>query len=239
MRTLLSLLLLAFVAAGAFAQDAPADTLVLSPGDGTLTTDWLEAGSRTYTVRLVAPMRQDIGTATETTTIADGVVTRVMEVAVPMQGITQVDSVVADAATLAPRAHVSTGGAVEASLEFMPEGVVGMVTPQSGEATAVTLMTDAPVFDGAWAGDVAQSLPLVEGTVARMPAFMAQAPEGAFDIILTVGAQETRDERAVWPVEAEMGPMTMTYTVDAETRELLTTQFQPQPGVTIEIAPTE
>jgi hypothetical protein len=48
-----------------------------------------------------------------------------------------------------------------------------------------------------------------------------------------------RDERAVWPVEAEMGPMTMTYTIDAETRELLTTQFQPQPGVTIEIAPTD
>ncbi len=238
MRTLLSLLLLV-AAAGAAAQDAPADTLVLSPGDGTLTTDWLEAGSRSYTVRLVAPMRQNVGTATETTAIADGVVTRVTEISVPAQGMTQVDSVVADAATLAPRAHVSSGGAVEASLEFMPEGVVGLVTPRSGEATTVTLMTDAPVFDGAWAGDVAQSLPLAEGVVARMPSFMAQAPEEAFDIVLTVGAQETRDERAVWPVAAEMGPLTMTYYVDAETRHLVTTRFQPQPGVTIEIAPAE
>lgn len=238
MRFLLSALVLA-LALPAAAQDAPADTLVLMPGDGTLTTDWLESGTRDFAVRLVAPMRQNVGTASEVTTIEDGVVTRVTEVSIPMQGITQTDSVVADVATFSPRSHNSSGGAVEASLEFMPEGVVGMVTPQSGEATTVTLMTDAPVFDGSWAGDIAQSLPLAEGLVAKAPVFMTQSPDEPFDVVFTVGVQETLGEQVVWPVAADMGPVTMTYYVDAETRQLVKTQFAPQPGVTIEIAPAE
>ncbi|PAP78496.1 hypothetical protein [Rubrivirga marina] len=239
MRSLLTLLLLAFAVGGATAQDAPADTLVLTPGDGMLTTDWLEAGTESFTVRLVAPMRQNVGTATETLTIEDGVVTRVTEISVPMQGLAQTDSIAADAATLVPRTHNSMGGPIEVSLEFMSEGVVGMVTPPEGDATTVTLMTDAPVFDSAWAGEVAQSLPLIEGTVARMQAFTAQSPDAPIDVVYTVGAQETMDERTVWPVSTEMGPVTMTYYVEAETRELLKTQFSPQPGVTVEIAPAE
>lgn len=238
MRSLI-LFLTALAAVGVSAQDAPADTLVLTPGDGTLTTDWLEAGTESFTVRLVAPMRQNVGTGTETITIEDGVATRVTTLSVPMQGIAQTDSVVADAATLAPRTHNSTGGPIEVSLEFMAEGVVGMVTPPEGAATTVTLMTDAPVFDSAWAAEVAQSLPLAEGTVARMQAFAAQAPEEAIDLVYTVGAQETVDERTVWPVSTQMGPVTMTYYVEAETRELVKTQFSPQPNVTVEIAPAE
>lgn len=236
------LLAAALLAAPALAQ-APADTLDLAPGDGTLITDWVTPGTRDYTIRLVQPVTQNVGTASETITVDGGVVTRVTKVAIPMQGVEQTDSLTADAATLAPLTHSSTGGAVEASLEFMDEGVVGVLTPATGEAQTVTLMTDAPVFDSAWIGEIAQSLPLTEGTVVRVPAFANQSPEAPIEAVLTVGAEETATtaagDRPAISLEADLGTMRATYVVDAETRELLVTRFSPQPGVVIEIAPAE
>ena len=166
-----ALVLAAVLALPAAAQGAAPDTLVLAPGDGVLVTDWITPGTTTYAIRVTAPVQQEVGTATETVTVADGVVTRVVRTSVPMQGVSQTDSLVADAATLAPRLHRSTGGMQGASLEFMAEGVVGVLTPRTGEAATVTLMTDAPVFDGAWAGEIARSLPFREGLVARAAVF--------------------------------------------------------------------
>ena len=234
-----ALVLAALLAVPVSAQDAPADTVTILPGDGTLDTSWLEAGDATYAMRLTAPMQQNVGSADETVALDGGTVTRVMTLSVPMQGMSQTDSLVADAATLAPRAHVSTGGAQEVSLEFMDEGVVGMLTPRSGEATTVTLMTETPVFDSAWSGEIAQSLPLAEGAVFKAPAFAAQDPENTFHIVYTVTGQETVGDRTGWLVDAEMGPITMTYVVDAESRALLATRFSPQPGVSLVIEPSE
>ena len=237
----LALLLAAVLALPAAAQ-AP-DTLAITPGDGVLVTDWLASESRTYALRVTAPVQQEIGTATETVTVADGAVTRVLRMTIPMQGVSQTDSLVADAATLAPRVHRSTGGAQEASLEFMAEGVVGMLTPRQGEAETVTLMTDAPVFDTAWAGEIAQILPFAEGFVARVEAFATQNAEAPISVVYTVTGQEAvmvdGAERTAWAVDTAMGPLTMTYFVDAETRAMLKTEFSPQPGVTIQIAPTD
>ena len=236
----LALLLAAVLALPAAAQ-AP-DTLAIAPGDGALVTDWLASESRTYALRVTAPVQQEVGTATETVTVADGVVTRVLRMSVPMQGVSQTDSLVADAATLAPRLHRSTGGMTEASLEFMAEGVVGVLTPRQGEAQTVTLMTDAPVFDTAWAGEIAQSLPFADGLVARVEAFTAQGADAPVDVVYTVTGRAPvavdGAERTAWTVETTMGPVTMTYFVDAETRAMLKTEFSPQPGVTVQIAPT-
>ena len=243
MRTLLAALLALAAGGPALAQDAPADTLVLTPGDGALTTDWLTPGTESYTVRLVEPMQQNVGTVTETIAIDGGTVTRVTTVSVPMQGLTQTDSLVADAATFAPRSHNSTGGAVDVAVEFMPEGVAGMVTPRAGAATPVALMTDAPVFDSGWIGEVAQSLPLAEGLVARVAAFSAQSTDAPVQAVLSVTGQEAvataGGDRTAWVVEADLGTAQATYLVDAETRALHATRFSPQPGVTIEIAPAE
>lgn len=237
MRSLL--LAAALLGAPAVFAQAPADTLTLAPGDGILTTDWLASGTHAYTLRLVQPQAMDIGTATETTTVAGGTVTRVLTVSVPMQGMTQTDSLVADATTLTPLTHHSSGGPMEASLEFMSEGVVGMLTPRQGEATTVLLETYDPVFDSAWLGEIAQSLPLVEGTVVRVPVFVNQSPEELIEALLTVSGQETLGERTAWVVDAQMGPQAVTYLVDAETREMLTTRFSPQPGVRVEIRPAD
>ncbi len=237
MRTLFAAVL-ALAASGALAQ-APADTLVITPGDGTLVTDWVAPATRSYTIRLVQPMQQDVGTSTETVTVAGGEVTRVVTVSVPMQGMAQTDSLVADAATLAPRVQRSTGGQQDVSLEFMDEGVVGMLTPRTGEATTVTLMTDAPVFDSSWMGEIAQSLPFAEGLVARVAAFSSQSPDAPSDVVLTVTGQETIGDRTGWAVDADMGPVTIQYVVDAETRALLVSRFSPQPGVRIAILPAD
>ncbi|WP_412068840.1 hypothetical protein [Rubrivirga sp. IMCC43871] len=235
------LLLSLLLAASASAQ-AP-DTLTVAPGDGTLVTDWLAPGTTSYTIRLVQPIQQDVGTAVETIAIDGGVVTRVTNVSVPMQGMLQTDTLVADAETLTPSTHVSEGGPSDASLEFMDEGIVGLLTPQDGEAKTVMVMTNGPVFDSAWMGEIAQSLPLEAGLVARVQAYATQSPDETFMAVLTVGAAGTTatpdGDRASVPVTVEMGPLTMTYAVDAETRALLSTQFSPQPGVVIEIAPAE
>lgn len=237
----LSLLAVALLAtAPALAQDVTSpDTLLVLPG-AELDTDWITPGTTTWTLKLVQPMQQDVGTMTETYELMDGEVLRVTETTVPMQGMQQTDSLFADAETLAPRLHRSSGGAV-VSLEFMDEGVVGTAI-MPGEATeAVMEMTDAPVFDAAWAGEIAQSLPLAEGLVARAPVYSVQG--GITDIVYTVTGQEevtTPDgARTGWTVEMQVGPQTITTVIDTETREVLTTQFSPQPGVVIEIAPAD
>ncbi len=236
----LALVSLVLLTAAASAQDAPADTLVLRPGDPTLVTDWLASGSQTTTMKLVQPMQQNVGTSTNAYTVADGRVTKVTTLSIPMQGMSQRDSVAVMAGTLAPLTHNSTGGRSTVSLEFMDEGVVGLVTPRSGEATTVMAMTDAPVFDGAWTAEIVRSLPFADGYVAKVALFRAEASaDEATEIVVAVTGQETVSDRLGWTVDADLGPFTMTYVVDAETRDLLVTRMSPQPGVAIEMVPSE
>lgn len=237
------LVLFAVALAASAAAQAPADTLVLRPGDAALVTDWLASGATTTTMRLVQPMQQDVGTSTDTYTVGDGRVTKVTTLSVPMQGMNQRDSVVAMAGTLAPLTHTSTGGRADVSLEFMDEGVVGMVTPRTGDPTTVMVMTDEPVFDGAWTGEIVRSLPFAEGYVAKVPMYTPEMGDDAVSVVMSVTGQEVvstaAGDRTGWAVDAQMGPVTMTFVVDAETRDLLVTRMSPQPGVQIEMAPSE
>lgn len=230
-------LLLSALLAAAPAALAQTDTLVVVPGDGQLATDWITPGTTDYTLRLLAPMQQDVGSSTETITVEDGTVTRVSVLSVPMQGIEQRDSLRADAATLTPLLHRSAGGAADVSLEFLPEGVAGTVAPRSGETETVMEMTDTPVFDAAWVGEIAQSLPFEEGLVARVPIYSPQG--GLTDAVLTVTGQEDVERggatRTAWVVEMAVGPQTLTQLVDVETRESLGLRLSPQPGVELEI----
>lgn len=209
------------------------DTVSLAPGDPSLVTSWLQPGDAQYVIRLLEPMQQDVGTATERTTIADGVVTRITTVSVPMQRMNTTDSLRADALTLAPRTHHATGGPQPLSLEFSAEGVVGMA---GGEAVVVPL--DAPVFDASWIGEVAQSLPFAEGYTATVPAYDGR--NGVVTYTLTVQGQEEASgaggPEMAWIVQATSEAATATYAISAATRQTLRTRFSPQPGVTIEIA---
>lgn len=216
----------------ALAQTAPADTARLAPGDASLDVSWLAPSDAQYVIRVIAPMQQDVGTAAERITLADGVVTRVTTVSVPMQRMTMTDSLRADAATLAPLTHHSTGGPSVLALEFSPEGVVGMA---GGEAVVVPL--DAPAFDASWIGEVAQSLPFAEGYTATVMAYDGQ--NGVVTYTLTVQGQEEASGAAgpepAWIVEAASAAGAATYAISAATRQTLRTRFSPQPGVTIEV----
>ncbi len=237
MRSLL-LIVLALLAVAPASAQATGDTLVVSPGDA-LATDWITPGTTSWTLKLVQPVQQNVGTISERYDVVGDEVVRVVTVSIPMQGMTQTDSLVADAATLVPRLHRSTGGMVDASLEFMAEGIAGTSTPRDGATETVMEMTDAPVYDGAWLGEIAQSLPLAEGLVAKVPVYSVQG--GVSDAVITVTGQEeveTADgARTGWTVEMNVGPQTVTTVVDAETREVLKTRLSPQPGVVIEAAP--
>lgn len=225
----LALFFALLLAAPSLAQTAP---VTLAPGDASLDVSWLAPGEAQFTIRLIEPMAQDIGTASERTTVADGVVTRVATIAVPMQGMHMTDSLRADAATLAPLTHHSTGGPSALSLEFSPEGVVGMA---GGEAVVVPL--DAPAFDASWIGEVAQSLPFAEGYTATVPAYDGR--NGIVTYTLTVQGQEEASGAAgpepAWIVQAASAAGSATYAISAATRQTLRTRFSPQPGVTIEI----
>lgn len=227
----LALAVLVLLAVPASAQTA-ADTLRVVAGATPLDVSWLAAGEATYAIRLIAPMQQDIGTATERTTVGDGVATRILTVSVPMQGMRQTDSLRAEAATLAPLTHHSTGGPRPLALEFSPDGVVGMA---AGEAVVVPV--DLPVFDASWIGEVAQSLPFAEGLVATVPAYDGQ--RGVVTYVLRVTGQQEASgaggPETAWIVEATSGGVTATYAISAATREMLRTRFSPQPGVTVEI----
>ena len=232
-----SLLLLAALLLGVTPAFAQADTLQIVPGDGALVTDWIAPGTRTYTLRLVQPMQQNVGTTTETISVEGDEVVRVSVLSIPMQGMEQRDSLRAEAATLAPRYNRSTGGAADVSLEFMDEGVAGTATPRGQSTETIMEMTDAPVFDGSWVGEIAQSLPFAEGLVATVPVFTAQG--GLTEAVLTVTGQETVGERTGWTVEIDLGPQTLTQVVDVETREVLVLRLSPQPGVVIEVTPAD
>lgn len=239
MRALI-LLAAALLATPALAQDAASDTLVVTPGRA-LATDWITPGTTTWTLRLVQPVQQNVGTITEAYDVAGDEVVRVTTLSIPMQGLTQTDSLVAAASTLAPRLHRSSGGMLDLSLEFMDEGVVGTVTPRDGSTDTVMETTDTPVFDGAWLTEIARSLPLAEDLVARVPVFTAQG--GLADAVLTVTGQEEVETaegvRTGWTVEMVAGPQVVTNVIDAETSEVLVTRLSPQPGVVIEAVPAD
>ena len=237
MRSLfLTLALLAV--APALAQDG--DTLVVTPGTP-LATDWVTPGTTNWTVKLVQPMQQTVGTSTETYSLDGDDIVRVTTISVPMQGLNQVDSLRADAATLAPRLHRSSGGMMDLSLEFMDEGIAGTATPRNGETETIMEMTETPVFDGSWVSEIAQSLPLAEGLVARVPIYSVQG--GLTDAVLTVTGQEEVDTadgtQTAWTVETQLGPQTVTSVINADTRDVLVTRLSPQPGVVIEIVPAD
>lgn len=232
------LLALALASAPLAAQTAPGDSVAaggaveLVPGDASLDTSWLDAGEARYVIRLISPLQQDVGTVTERTTLTDGVATRVRTLSVPMQSLTLTDSLRADARTLAPLTHHSTGGPAPLALEFSSEGVVGMA---GSEPVVVPLA--AATYDASWIGEVAQSLPFAPGYTATVVAYDGQ--NGVVTYTLTVQGQEEASGGAgpvpAWIVEAASPAATVTYAIDAATRETLRTRFSPQPNVTLEI----
>lgn len=214
----------------------------LQPGADGLDPSRIQTGTRVSTLRLVQPMQQDVGTQTERVTVdeAAGTLTVVSLVEVPMQGLALTDSTVVDLATLRPLSEVvDAGDSFQAALTYGEGGVTG--TAGSEE---VDVALDTPVFAASTVAAVVQALPLADGYQVVLPTFAAggalSSASGVTPVTVEVTGPADVDGRSAWTVVAtpEGAPAT-TFTLDAETREILMTQIQPQPGVVIDVVPQD
>jgi hypothetical protein len=114
-------------------------------------------------------------------------------------------------------------------LEFRPDSVTGMVTPNDSAAVPVTHATEAPTFDSAVMDEVLAALPLGRGEAARLPLYVYERGGLVwFDVHVTgeesvagPGARPT----AAWVVRLERPDMTMRCWIAKSSRELLRTEI--------------
>lgn len=230
----LSALTVLLVAAPALAQTA------VRPGDAVLDPSVVQAGEQRYIVRLTAPMRQDIGTVVETTTIDGGRITRVVRLDVPMAGQTETDSSVAVWPGLAPVFSSADGrGAGVETATFADGQATTRVTAADGTSRDSTVVLAEPVFGSGWGADIVQMLPLAAGYSATFTAL--DANEGLLTTTVTVTGSETAVTPAgpveAWTVESVRGRTTTTYAIAKDSRTLLAVRFSPQPGAEVEVVP--
>ena len=220
-------------ARAAEAAAARAAATSLRPGSDALATDALRSSESDLVVRVVQPVQQDAGTVTRNVVVdeAAGTVTMTTETVIAMAGQHQQATYVAAYPTLAPLSLREDDGEDVKELAFAEGRVTG-----TDEGRAIDVAIDAPVFVNAWQPVLVTLLPFAEGYSAVLHGY--STADGVVETLLTVTGQEDVSGRTAWVVTAQReGNPTLTFRVDAETRELLTYGLSPQPGVQIEFAP--
>ena len=220
------------------AASALPDTL--RPGDLDVVAP--TAGEVTYTVRLLAPMQQDIGTLTETVTVDGDAITRTSNVNVPMAGQDETTVSTLDGATLATRAVTMDGSTAVGELTITDDRATGTrgVISAPGETLSPEPVDEAlsgPHFGGGWIDALVRSVPLTEGHTHHVVVYSAR--DGAGLVRMTVLGERTEKPAGgaattFVAVETDDGEQTMTHFVDAETRMIQMVRFSPQPGVEVE-----
>lgn len=223
----------------ALAAEAAARAAVprLRPGDAALDASRVRTGETVSTLNLLEPMAQpDIGTQTQRVVLdeAAGTLTLVSVVEVPMQNLVQTDSVVVAYPSLRPVSQTFGMGPVAIDLAYGDDAVTGSADLPGGAEDVDEPLADGPVFASSALGLVVQALPLADGYRAVLETYAA----GGGLLPVAVEVTGPAGSPAAYTVTAtpEGAPPT-TYTVDAETREILATRSSPQQGVTIEVAP--
>ena len=212
---------------------------VLRPGSDRLAVDALQSYSRDFTVRLVQPAQQDIGTQSRTVTVdrTAGTVTIEARTEVAIANQRTTETTVAAYPSLRPISSTADNNGTTVSLGYADGRVTGSRTPDPDGDGTFELALDEPVFDPSLLFEVARLLPFEQDYQA---AFQTFTPDGPLAITLTVTGRDEIDGRAVWTVVAQPteGPAT-TFSVDATTRELVRIAIQPQPGALVHIVPAE
>lgn len=217
---------------------ARAATPQVRPGDSALDVSRIRTGERTSTLNLLQPMAQaGIGTQTRTVTVdeAAGTVTVLTVVRVPMQNLVQTDSLVAAWPSLRPISQAYDTGFGTITLDYGDDRVTGQVNVGESQEVDVAL-EGGPVFSASALDLVLQALPLADGYRASVQTFAAGG--GLTPIDVTVSTTEG-DSSTYTVVAAPQGAPPSTYTISAETGEILRTEASPQQGVALEIVPGE
>ncbi|MEM0964061.1 MAG: hypothetical protein AAGK21_16150 [Bacteroidota bacterium] len=214
--------------------EAEASAVVLRPGLDTFDPSVLSNESREFTIKVVQPVQQEAGTLTRSIMIDEAAgtitVTNMQEITMANQTVEQ--TLVAAYPSMAPISTSTTSG--ENVVEVIYADGIATRT-SNGETTEVAY--EEPVFSASMIFELARTIPLQEGyrAIAHVT-----GPEGPSTSTLTVGELGEIEGRMAWPVSAAGGPgQTFTFHVDAETREFVRFDQEPQVGVMIHIVPTE
>ena len=215
-------------------EEGMASSVDLRPGASDVMADALEGYTRTYTIKVVQPMQQDIGTATRTLTIDREAGTATLETTleIAMAGQNQTETTVVAYPSLRPISSSSDNNGETVELTYSETDVSGM---RGDEAIEVAF--DEPVFDSSWLQEVVTLLPFEEGYRASFQTVSTQ--EGAQSIGLEVVEQSEIDGVPVWHVRAQPGegpPVSFFVTPE---RDLARMEMQPQVGVVIQFVPDE
>ena len=208
----------------------------LRPGAEALATDALQSGSQSYVVKVVQPVQQDVGTQTRTLTVDRdaGTVTLVSEVDIAVAGQKSTETVVAAYPSLRPVSSRTDANGEIIDLAYTDTGVV---RTGGSDDENYDLTFDEPVFDSSFLFDVVRLLPFADGYQASFETFSKEGPTA---LALTVTGQEEVEGRTAWMVTAQPTEGSPTvFAVDAETRDLLRIEIQPQLGVVVHFVPTE
>ena len=222
-------------AEAAAAETAAAEAAQLRPGDATLATDALRDHSDAFTLRLLEPQQMDAGSETRTVTVdeAAGTVTIESVTDITIAGQRQESTLVLSYPSLAPISVVQNDGSDETSLTFADGRVTG-----TGDGEAVDVALDAPIFANASIVEVVRFLPFEDGYEAVFHGYSSS--EGVVTTLLSVTGAEPLGDRTAWTVTADReGSPTITFKIDAETRDLISYGLSPQPGVVLEFGPAE
>ena len=205
----------------------------LRPGGDALAVDALQSYSREYTVKLVQPQQQDIGTQTRTVTVdrGEGTVTIEEATSIPLAGQETSSMVMLAYPSLRPMSARSEAGGVVTDLTYNDDGVIRRQTPADDESPDYERAFEEPVFDPSILFEVVRLVPFEEGYRAAFETFNA---EGALSIPVAVTGRDQIDGAEVWMVRASPeGSPPINFAVDAETRELVRVMLSPQAGVMI------
>ena len=220
------------------AMNARSPAVDLRPGVDRLMTDALADYSQTWTVQLVQPQQQDIGTLTRTLVVdrAAGTVTMTAETNIAMAGQVTTETAVAAYPSLTPiSTRIESGATV---IEMMYDGlqVTGSRTVD-GETTDIDFTLDAPAFGPALAPEIVRLVPFEEGF--RGTYHTVSPTGGPSTIEFEVGEQQEVRGRDAWNVAVTSeGAPPQVFSIDAETREVLGIRLEPQVGVVIDFVPT-
>lgn len=209
---------------------------MIAPGDDALMPEMVTPYEQTYTLQLIQPVEQEVGTTTRTLTVDEtaGTVTLVTVLDVPAQGVTQTSTAVAAYPSLAPTSETIAAGGANIEVAYADDAITGTISPPGGDEVEINETLDGPVFAASMLGEVVRALPLAEGYEARLMAF---APGGGI-LPHTVEVTGMDEATGGWTVAVTPeGAPAATYVIDPDSREILRSQIQPQVGVLIDIVP--
>ena len=222
------------------AMNAQTPAIDLRPGLDRLATDALADYSQTWTVKLVEPQQQDIGTLTRSLTIdrAAGTVTMVAETNIAMAGQVTTETAVAAYPSLEPISTRIDAGETVVEMTYDGLRVTGTRTA-GGETTDIDLTLEAPAFGPALAAEVVRLVPFEEGF--RGTYHTVSPTDGATEVEFVVGERQEVMGRDTWSVSVVNAPgvPAQVFSIDAETREVVRIRLEPQMGVIIDFVPAE